>query len=114
MNALLLDSTHDPGDPTNVRDEPADGFAEEDGWHVISRYTRAAALADGTLVDVSAMGREAGIRYPVAMTRAVWNTYVALTRAAKRAGCDERGRCWDIVWMLRYGILRHARDSEFL
>jgi hypothetical protein len=43
-------------------------FGPED---LIHRYTRAGALADGVLVDVSAVAREAGIRFPVALTRAV-------------------------------------------
>src|SRR5205807_3262267 len=38
--------------------------------------SRADALADGTLVDVSEVAREAGIRYPVALTRAVWEACV--------------------------------------
>ena len=31
---------------------------------VVHRYTRADALRDGVLIDVSAVAREAGIRYP--------------------------------------------------
>jgi hypothetical protein len=30
------------------------------------------------LIDVSAVAREAGIRYPVALTRAVWERCVAV------------------------------------
>jgi len=37
---------------------------------VIHAYTRADAIADGAIVDVSAAAREAGIRHPVALTRA--------------------------------------------
>ena len=37
---------------------------------LVHRYTRADALRDGVLIDVSAVAREAGIRYPVALTRA--------------------------------------------
>ena len=37
---------------------------------LIHRYTRAEAIADGVLIDVSAVAREAGIRYPVALTAA--------------------------------------------
>lgn len=35
-------------------------------------YTRAQAIADGMLVDVSATASEAGFRVPVALTRAAW------------------------------------------
>lgn len=38
------------------------------GFEVIHRYTRAQAIADGVLVDVSAQARGCGLRLPVAMT----------------------------------------------
>ena len=37
---------------------------------VISVYTRAQALADGVLIDAGPMAREAGFRWPVAITAA--------------------------------------------
>ncbi len=38
----------------------------------IYSYTRAQALADGVLVNVSRAAARAGFRYPVAVTRALW------------------------------------------
>src|SRR3990167_6425937 len=78
-----------------------------DGAEVISSYSRAQALEDGVLVDVSETAREAGIRYPVALTRAVWESCVTVpTRAdGSPVPCqDERGRLWDVVWMLAVAI----------
>jgi hypothetical protein len=83
--------------------QPADAspFGE-----VISRYTRADALGDGTLIDVSEVAREAGIRYPVALTRAVWAHCVAVPEGV--ACQSEGGRLWDVVWMLRCAAARAA------
>jgi len=39
---------------------------------VIDRYTRAQAIADGLLVDVSEAARKRGIRVPVAVSAAAW------------------------------------------
>jgi hypothetical protein len=39
---------------------------------LIHSYLRKQAIEDGVLLDVSTMGREAGFRYPVALTQAVW------------------------------------------
>ena len=36
-------------------------------------YSRAEALADGVLVDVSERARRAGIKYPTACTHSVWS-----------------------------------------
>jgi hypothetical protein len=85
---------------------------EGDEFEIISKYTRAQALEDGTLVDVTELAKEAGIRIPTAVTRAVWNGYVELSEAAKKAGNDITGRTWDIVWMFRCAALRMPNQSE--
>ncbi len=73
---------------------------------IISRYTRADALRDGVLIDVSATAREAGFQYPVALTAAAWVKCVAVPSAVLCQ--DEAGRLWDVVWMLRLGVQRAA------
>src|SRR5438874_9667984 len=71
---------------------------------LIHRYSRADALRDGVLVDVSATGREAGIRYPVALTRAVWERCVAVPPGVV---ChDESGRLWDVLFLLALAARR--------
>ena len=58
---------------------------------VIFAYTRAQAIEDGILVDVSETAREAGFRIPVAVTRTVWDRIVALPEGYLGFQ-DERGR----------------------
>jgi len=65
---------------------------------VISTYTRARALEDGVLVDVRAMAKEAGFRFPVAMTAAAWDDCVAWTDADsdRQVHQDQAGRlCYE-------------------
>jgi hypothetical protein len=71
---------------------------------VIYSYTRAQAVADGMQVDVSKVAAEAGIRFPVFITRTVFDAYIAVPEGV--TGQDEAGRLWDIVWMTRFGIIR--------
>ena len=71
---------------------------------VIYSYTRAQAIADGVQVDVSKVAAEAGIKFPVFLTRAVYEAYV--TPPDGITGQDEAGRLWDVVWMTRFAILR--------
>lgn len=85
---------------------------DEDEPEVISKYTRAEALADGTLIDVTERAKEAGIRIPTAVTRAVWKEYVELSEAARKAGNDIDGRLWDILWMFRGAALRMPDERE--
>jgi hypothetical protein len=71
---------------------------------VIFAYTRSQAVADGVQVEVTKTAAEAGIRFPVFLTRAVFDSFVAVPAGV--SGQDEAGRLWDIVWMLRFAILR--------
>jgi hypothetical protein len=80
-----------------------------DDSHLIHRYSRAEAIADGVLVDVSSVAREAGIRFPVALTRAVWEHYVKVPPGVVCQ--DEQGRLWDICWMLACAIRGGAGGS---
>jgi len=76
---------------------------------VIYTYTRSQAIADGFQVEVSKVAKEAGITYPVFLTRAVYDNYV--TVPAGITGQDEAGRLWDIVWMTRFAI-RKAQPGQ--
>ena len=71
---------------------------------VIYSYTRAQAVADGVQVEVTKTAQEAGIKFPVFLTRTVFDSFVTVPEGV--TGQDEAGRLWDIVWMLRFGILR--------
>ena len=67
---------------------------------LIHRHTRADALRDGVLIDVSATAREAGFKSPVALTAAAWAKCVAVPLGV--ACQDEAGRLWDVLTMLRF------------
>ena len=82
-----------------------------DGAEIISKYTRADAIDDGYLVDVTETAKEAGFLYPVAVTRTVWDGYVVPDDRSRKYGQDEAGRLWDILWMLKYAIKRSEGGS---
>ena len=71
---------------------------------IIYAYTRKQAIADGGQVDVTQTAKEAGIRFPVFLTRVVFDAYVAVPEGV--TGQDEAGRLWDVVWFTRFAILR--------
>jgi hypothetical protein len=68
---------------------------------VVSTYTRAQAIEDGVLVDVTQTAKEAGFRWPTALTRYVWNDCVAWSKDDNKRQVyqDESGRLWDVLWM---------------
>ncbi len=71
---------------------------------VIYSYTRAQAVADGVQVEVTKTAQEAGIKLPVFLTRTVYEAYVTVPEGVTAQ--DEAGRLWDIVWMLRFALIR--------
>ena len=79
---------------------------------VIYSYTRSQAVADGVQVDVTKTAQEAGIKFPMFLTRAVFDNFVAVPPAS--TGQDEAGRLWDLIWMTRFAILRSHGHTDRL
>ena len=77
---------------------------------VIYAYTRSQAVADGFQVEVTKTAHEAGIRFPVFLTRTVYDSYVAVPDGV--TGQDEAGRLWDIVNMVRFAIIRSQAGCD--
>lgn len=89
---------------------PPDPFTDAD---VIHAYSRNEAIRDGMLKAVpDAVASEAGFKVPVALTVDAWTTAVTMTEASKAAGCDEAGRLWDVLWMLRVQIAVADLDTD--
>jgi hypothetical protein len=109
----------------------AAGFTEEElqtdqafGPMVFS-YTRAQAIEDGVLVDLTAdaenklLIREAGILLPVAMTTTAFMETVLLGTTETPdgefvfpAGQSLKGRLWDLLMVLRYSIRAANRSGD--
>jgi len=75
---------------------------------IIYAYSRKQAIEDGVLIDCSEMAKEAGIKYPVAITSTVWNQYIVPDFNLIAMGQSIEGRLWDVLWMFRV----HALKSE--
>jgi len=80
---------------------------------VIYSYTRAQAIADGVLVDVTETAREAGITYPVAVTSGLWHKYIVPDEPSKLHCQSTEGRLWDTLWMFRYAAAGYSGDLLF-
>jgi len=83
---------------------------------VISVYTRAQALADGVLIDAGPMAREAGFRWPVAVTAAAWEDCVAWSEcdSDRQTHQDQSGRLWDVLFRAAYAARANAATGSEL
>jgi hypothetical protein len=99
---------------------------------VISIYSRADAIADGALVDLSGytpdgeektLQHQAGISYPVALTVEAFAATIARGGEWKAtdegeelelpAGQDMTGRLWDLLSLLRLAARKGGSQVEF-
>ncbi|SHK11839.1 hypothetical protein SAMN05444280_1753 [Tangfeifania diversioriginum] len=68
---------------------------------IISSYTTKEAVKDGFLVKIEgAMSSNAGIKFPVYLTRAVYDRYVKVPEELQ--GQQETGRLWDLLYMFTW------------
>lgn len=82
---------------------------------IIHTYTRAQALSDGVLKDVTKLAKEAGFKVPVAITNAVDNL---ISNHPKLTGGvwnlfkqDYDGRLWDVLWMAYANAANNPQKS---
>lgn len=120
-NRLIAEPTHAMED----HDEESSFWGEP-----IHRYTRAQAIADGVLVDLTTatddMGQllcqQAGFKVAVAMTRTAWAETIEAGGSWKPDGDGEilelkggqslTGRLWDVLWMLRVAFAKAANSDR--
>jgi hypothetical protein len=76
---------------------------------VISSYTRAQALEDGALVDISELAKEVGFKCSVAVTCAVHQ----LINDIHQVGQSFEGRAWDLLMVLHFEILK-SKSTDVL
>jgi len=96
-------------DPQSEPDESASPLSESP---VVHSYSRQQAIEDGVLMDVSEAAREAGFKFPIAVTGALWFEWIYPDEASQEAGQDETGRLWDVLWMLFLAIKANDSTTE--
>jgi len=73
-------------------------------FEAVSIYLRASALSDGVLVDVSPLAKEAGFKWPVAVTDHLYHGYIVPALDLASVGQSISGRLWDVFSVLRAAI----------
>lgn len=90
----------------------ADQLDEHYFGHIISSYTRKQAIEDGVLVELdSKIVKEAGINYPMAITRKVWQL---IEDAVNKGGKDLEGVIWDMLTMFRFSAQKSKEESTMI
>jgi hypothetical protein len=74
---------------------------------VIFKYTRQQAIEDGVLIDLSDMAKEAGLKFPVAVTAGVYSVLNNTEVPAQ----DFNGRAWDMFTIL-ISAIRNSKGGD--
>ena len=78
---------------------------------VIHSCTRAQALANGILIDVTETGKEVGFKLPVAITEPLQNRLTP-TRAEAAIGQNYDDRLWNVLWLAAFTIKLADRGTD--
>lgn len=81
-----------------------------EGIEYISTYTRKQAIEDGTLIDVTCLAKEAGFKWPVAITRELKS--ILNTIPKKYSLQDYTGRLWDVLYCAFIAIKRRGNGVQ--
>lgn len=71
---------------------------------IIFSYSRETAIAEGVLINVSELAREAGFTLPTAVSDSLYHGYLTPPLELAKEGLSVEGRLWDTLSVLRYAI----------
>lgn len=99
-----------------MQNSEIDKSADDFFGPVISAYSRAQAIEDGVLIDAGSMAQEAGFKWPVALTAAVWCDCIVWSDhdSQQQVHQDESGRLWDVLFMASHAIRVNAGSGDRL
>ena len=86
-----------------------------DDWPIIFSYTRAQAIADGVLIDVTAQAAEVGFKVHTVVTDHLYNSYVVPPTGLEGEGQSVEGRLHDLLFrtLLAAKAIRDSDRVEF-
>jgi len=85
----------------------------DDNWNVIFSYTRAQAISDGVLIDVTTQAREMGFKVPTAITDNLFHTYIEPPAGLEGEGQSVEGRLHDVFSVLRATIRSSGAAADY-
>ena len=85
-----------------------------DDFKVVYSYTRAQAIADGVLVDVTEQARQSGFKLPVAIGDNLFNGYIVPPDGLEGEGQSLEGRLHDVFEMLKAAASCRWNESRVM
>ena len=85
-----------------------------EGYDIIFSYTRAQAIADGVLHDVTNTAKDCGFRIPVAVTDTIWSRWIEVDNRPEllEVGQSTDARLRDLLVVLWCCIHKLPKDAR--
>lgn len=83
-----------------------------DDFELIYAYTRAQAIADGVLIDVTAQARETGFKLHTVVSDNLFNGYIVPPKGLQGEGQSVEGRLHDVLWMVLVAARKQPDGSR--
>ena len=86
-----------------------------DDWPIIFSYTRAQAIADGVLIDVTAQAAEVGFKVHTVVTDHLYGDYIVPPAGLEGEGQSVEGRLHDLLFrtLLAAKAIKVSDRAEF-
>lgn len=81
-------------------------------WNIVYAYTRAQAIADGVLIDVTEEAKQFGYKVSVAVTLTLFNQYIRASEGMIAEGQSTEARLRDVLMVLLYKIKQRPRTDR--
>ena len=83
-----------------------------ESFDVIYSYTRSQALEDGVLIDITEFAKEAGFRFPTAVSANLYYNILTPTSSLVSQGQSFESRVWDLLNILHATIKSNPNTSR--
>ena len=82
-----------------------------DDFELVYSYSRAQAIADGVLIDVTAQAREAGFKLHTVVTDNLYHRHIVPPAGLEGEGQSVGGRLHDVLWMVLVAARKQPEGS---
>ncbi len=82
-----------------------------DDFELIYSYSRAQAIADGVLIDVTAQARDTGFKLHSVVSDNLFNGYIVPPKGLEGEGQSVEGRLHDVLWMVLVAARKQSEGS---
>ena len=84
----------------------------DESWPIVFSYTRAQAIDDGVLIDVTAEAKRYGFKLPFVIGDNLFNRYVTPPSGLEGKGQSQKGRLHDLMTLAAFSARKGLQQDQ--